>query len=209
MARYVRVWDDEAKAHVDVPLPEDGGEGFDPAAILARLGLVEAAIAAGGVGVTPPEWQAQASIPWTQGKGTVPISYEDSKVVSQAARFIFPRCNLAWVSHLVVLSSRCASSLPEPNPAGDEWEWKLPWMTKARGYWRAPAEIWNAGKTHHLDGLVHLRTTTEGGIGVVYASIRIPQPDVQKSGAINKRAPWKEPWGNGFIYAFTAIYPCD
>lgn len=166
----------------------------------------------GGGGTPAPEptpaegvFYETIELPWSQGDGAskFSIAYYDSKVVSQAYKI----GALTWISHMVVISSQCASKLPEPPVEGGEWEWKLPWPTMARGYWTAPAELWTANKTHYLDGMLHLRTCIEGGLEVCYAAIRVPQPDLQKKGVVNKRSPFAEPWGNGFIYKFTLVYP--
>jgi hypothetical protein len=144
-------------------------------------------------------------IPWSQGQdaGKVAIEYFDSKVVSQAYRI----GALTWISHMVVISNKCAFNLPEPSLDAPEWEWKLPWASMARGYWTAPARLWTAGKTYYLDGMLNLRTAVEDGLEVCYVSIRVSQPDLQKKGIMNKRGPFAEPWGNGFIYRFTLVYP--
>jgi len=180
-----------AKDALGVPVPVDLGGGQDPSPT-----------------PTPAEgiFYPAIDIPWSQGQGVskVLVGYYDAKVVSQAYRI----GGLAWVMHTVVLQSQCASHLPEPPVEGGEWEWKMPWPTLARGYWTGTAEIYTASKTHYLVGAIHLRTAIEDGLEVCYASMRVPQPAEQKKGVVNKRSPWADPWGNGFYYKFTAVYPC-
>lgn len=212
-----------------VPFPASGGGGepVDLVPILARLGGIDAAIAAlqasggGGqagqlVNLAGLEWRqntAQSIPPGGPARHNVPILY--TGILKTVCQGFHTPGGLSWLTFLIVFGPAQIPLLPEPDPAaGGEWEFKLPFPmlvapVRERGYWLATASIHNANHGYEMKGTMKAVTYLEDPAGTAWVHARFDRKDVDQPGVVNRRNPFlnNQEWHNGCVYEFTAVYP--
>lgn len=192
----------------EVPFPSVAAQPPDVAAIVAAV--LAALPPYAGELVT--EFVHDDPLPWFQGKQRIAYP-DDMKVVTQYGKLGIPGLQVAVLQHMMVISAKMVSLIPEPVEGAEEWEFLLPYPTKFRGYWTGSGRLERANRGGAGVGAnIRLRTELND---VAYAAVRSNMLafGIHKKGVVNKHQPWADipgsggtSWFEGDILRFTGTW---